>query len=55
MKLDLTGMLVCPTVEGVNDALEMLLNHILLKGTVLKCDLKHTVNVVPKALILAKL
>ncbi len=55
MKLDLTGMLVCPTVEGIDDALETLLNHILLKGTVPKRDLEHTVNVVPEALILAKL
>ncbi len=49
---DLAGMLVCPTVEGIHDALEMLLNRILSKWTVAKCDLKHTVNVVPKALIL---
>ncbi len=55
MKLDLTGMLVCPTVEGINDALETLLNHILLKGTVPKHDLEHTVNVIPEALLLAKL
>jgi hypothetical protein len=54
MKLELTGMLVCPTVKGIDNALETLLHHLLSKGTIAKCDLKHTVNVVPKALILPK-
>ncbi len=54
MELDLTGTLVCPTVEGINNALEMLLDHVLSKGTIAKCDLEHTVNVISKALILPK-
>ena len=54
MILDLTGTFVCPTVKGINNALEALLDHILSKGTVAKRDLEHTVDVVPEALILPK-
>ncbi len=52
MKPDLTGTLVRPTVERINNALETILDHILSKGTITKCDVEHTVYVVPKALIL---
>jgi hypothetical protein len=54
MKLDLTGTLMCPTVEGVDSALETILDHILSKGTTAKRDLEHTINVIPEALILPK-
>ncbi len=54
MKLNLTGTLVCPAVEGVDNALETILDHILSKGTITKSDLEHTVNVIPETLILPK-
>jgi hypothetical protein len=52
MVFHLTRTFVGPTMEGVNDTVKTLLDHILSERAVAKCDLKHTVDVVPEALVL---
>jgi hypothetical protein len=44
-----------PTVERVHNQLKVLFDHILIERTVAKRDLKYTVDVIPKALVLSEL
>ena len=54
MKLDVTGKLVCRTVEGTDNALETILNTSFRRDICVKRDLERTVIVVPEALIIPK-
>jgi hypothetical protein len=48
----LTGTLVCPAVEGINDQLKAIVGHFLSQQTVAECDIEDTVDVITNALIL---
>jgi len=50
----LTRTLVRPTVERVDNTVKALLDHVFSERAVAKCDLKHTVHIIPKALVLPK-
>jgi hypothetical protein len=50
----LTGALVGPAMKSIHNALETLIGHILPKRAVAKRGLKHAVDVIAKALIIAK-
>ena len=48
----MTGTLVGPAVERVNDTLKAFLVHFIFQRTVAKCDVEDAVDVIPETLIL---
>jgi len=50
----LTGTLVGPAVEGIDDQLKAILDHFLFQRTVAQRNIKDTVDVITNALILSE-
>jgi hypothetical protein len=48
----LTGTLVSPAVERVDDTLKVFLVHFISQTTVVKCDVQDAIDVIPETLVL---
>jgi hypothetical protein len=48
----LTGTLVSPAVERVNNTLKAFLVHFISQTTVVKCDVQDAIDVIPETLVL---
>jgi hypothetical protein len=48
----LTGTLVSPAVERVDDTLKAFLVHFISQTTVVKCDVQDAIDVIPETLVL---